>query len=43
VISSVGWAKADVEDMAAKAAETNQAKVTPLFQPGEQIADFRAG
>jgi peroxiredoxin len=43
VISSVGWAKADVEEMAAKAAERNQAKATSLFRPGEQIADFRAG
>jgi peroxiredoxin len=43
VISSVGWAKAEVEEMASKAAETNQAKATSLFQPDEQIADFRAG
>lgn len=43
LISSVGWAKVDVQEMASKAAETNQAKAAPVFQPGEQIADFRAG
>ena len=42
-ISSVGWSKADVEEMAGKAAEANNAKATPIFQPTEQIADFRAG
>jgi peroxiredoxin len=42
-ISSVGWAKADFEQMARKAAEANNAKFAPLFQPAEQVADFRAG
>jgi len=42
-IASVGWVKADVEQMAHKAAEANQATSTPIFSPGEQIADFRAG
>jgi peroxiredoxin len=42
-ISSVGWVKAEVEEMARKAADTNQAKGAPIFGPGEQIADFRAG
>ena len=42
-IASVGWVKTDIEQMARKAADANQAKATPLFQSGEQIADFRAG
>ena len=42
-ISSVGWSRADVDAIAGKAAEANNAKLTPIFQPSEQIADFRAG
>jgi peroxiredoxin len=42
-IASVGWSKAEVEEMARKAAEANNAKATPIFQPTEQVADFRAG
>jgi peroxiredoxin len=42
-ISSVGWARADVEEIAGKAADANHSKPAPIFQPAEQIADFRAG
>ena len=42
-ISSVGWSKADVEEIARKAADANHAKPTPIFQPTEPVADFRAG
>jgi len=42
-ISSVGWSRADVEQMAQKAAEANRAAPQPVFQPSEQVADFRAG
>ena len=42
-ISSVGWSRADVEQMAQKAAEANGAAPQPIFQPSEQVADFRAG
>ena len=42
-IASVGWSKADVAEMARKAAEANNAKSSPIFQPTEQVADFRAG
>ena len=42
-ISSVGWSKADVEAIARKAAGANNASPLPVFQPAEQIADFRAG
>lgn len=42
-ITSVGWSKADVTEMARKAAQANNAKLSPIFQPTEQVADFRAG
>ncbi len=42
-ISSVGWAKSEVEEIARKAAEANRAEPQPVFQSSEQIADFRAG
>jgi len=42
-ISSVGWSRGDVEEMARKAAEANGGPANPIFQPREQIADFRPG
>lgn len=42
-ISSVGWARADVEEIARKAASLNGQTLKPIFQPTEQVADFRAG
>jgi len=42
-VSSVGWSRADVEEIARKTAEANQAQPSLIFQPSEQIADFRAG
>jgi peroxiredoxin len=42
-ISSVGWTKADVEEMVRKAAEANNAPPLSIFQPSETVADFRAG
>jgi peroxiredoxin len=42
-ISSVGWVRQEFEEMAGKAASTTGNTPTPLFQPSEQIADFRAG
>lgn len=42
-ISSVGWSRKDVEDMHRKAAEELGAGVVPLFKPGEEVRDFRAG
>lgn len=42
-ISSVGWVKADFEQINRKMAETG--KITPavVFKPGEDVLDFRAG
>jgi peroxiredoxin len=42
-ISSVGWSRKDVEDIHRKAAEELGAGVVPLFKPGEDVRDFRAG
>ena len=42
-ISSVGWSKAEVEEIARKAAQENETTPQPLFQPTESIAEFRPG
>ena len=42
-VSSVGWVRSDIEDINRKAAESASETAKPVFQPGEQIADFRAG
>ena len=42
-ISSVGWDRHEIEDMSRKAAEANVDLAKSIFQPGESVADFRAG
>jgi peroxiredoxin len=42
-ISSVGWSRQDFERIVSEAASVNGEPPKPVFQPGEQIADFRAG
>ena len=42
-ITSVGWVKQEVEDLNRKLAEAQQISLRPLFQPGEDVSDFRAG
>ena len=42
-ISSVGWDRQEIEDMSRKAAETTGDHAKSIFQPGESVADFRAG
>ena len=42
-ISSVGWSRQEFEEMASKAASATASVPTPIFQPKETIADFRAG
>ena len=42
-ISSVGWARQEFEEMASRAAAATGDPPKPVFQPTEQIADFRAG
>ena len=42
-ISSVSWMRQEFEAIARKAAETTGTTAKSIFQPTEQIADFRAG
>jgi peroxiredoxin len=42
-VSSVGWSKADVEEVSRKLAAAQQTAPPVLFKPGEDVRDFRAG
>lgn len=42
-VSSVGWVKADFEQINRKMAETGTSVPAVLFKPGEDVRDFRAG
>jgi peroxiredoxin len=42
-VSSVGWLKADLEEINRRMASAGNLSVTPVFKPGEEVADFRAG
>ena len=42
-ISSVGWVKQEVEDINRKLAAAQQMALPAIFQPGEDVRDFRAG
>jgi peroxiredoxin len=42
-VSSVGWLKADFEEVNRKMAEAGKLAAAPLFKPGESVPDFRAG
>lgn len=42
-VSSVGWVKADFEQINRKMAEAGKAAPAVVFQPGEDVRDFRAG
>jgi len=42
-ISSVGWVKQEIDDINRKLAAAQQTALPPIFQPGEDVADFRAG
>src|SRR5258705_5702696 len=42
-MSSVGWAKKEVEDLNTRLAELQQTSPRLLFQAGEDVRDFRAG
>lgn len=42
-LTSVGWLKADVEECARKIAAANSTAPAMIFQPGEDVRDFRAG
>lgn len=42
-VSSVGWVKADFEQINRKMAEWGKTPPATLFKPGEDVRDFRAG
>jgi len=42
-ITSVGWVKQEVEDINRKLAAAQQITLPAIFQPGEDVRDFRAG
>lgn len=42
-LSSVGWVKADVEEVGRRMAERGNIASAILFKPGEDVRDFRAG
>src|ERR1700732_2603334 len=42
-ITSVGWGKQEVEDINRTLAAAQQTPPFPIFQPGEDVRDFRAG
>lgn len=41
--SSVSWSKADVQELNRKLAKLNDSPPATIFQPGEQVPDFRPG
>jgi peroxiredoxin len=41
--SIVGWVKQEMEQVNAKLAAARQGALLPLFKPGEDVRDFRAG
>ncbi len=42
-VSSVGWVKADFEQINRKMAEAGKISPAGVFKPGEDVRDFRAG
>ena len=42
-VSSVGWVKADFQEINRKMAEAGKTSPAPVFKPGEDVRDFRAG
>ena len=42
-VSSVGWVKADFEEMNRRLEESGQTAPQTMFKPGEDVRDFRAG
>lgn len=42
-VCSVGWARQDVEEINRRLSNALATPATPVFQRGEEVADFRAG
>lgn len=41
--SSVGWLRSEIEDLNVAVARASGAEVKPLFHPGEDVPEFKAG
>ena len=42
-LSSVGWSKPDIEELNRRVAEIAGARPKPVFKPGEDVPEFKAG
>jgi peroxiredoxin len=42
-IASVGWSRQDIVEISRRAAAAAGDELVPVFEPDEQVADFRAG
>jgi peroxiredoxin len=42
-VSSVGWLRADFTEINSKMAESGKSAPSAIFNPGEEVRDFRAG
>jgi peroxiredoxin len=42
-VSSVGWVRKDFEEIAHRMASSGNLPAAPIFKPGEEVRDFRAG
>jgi peroxiredoxin len=42
-MTSVGWDKKDIEELNRRLAQASNAAPVPVFKPGEQVPDFKAG
>lgn len=42
-VSSVGWSRNDMEQIYRRMTDLNHSGSVPLFKPGEDVRDFRAG
>ena len=42
-VSSVGWNKLEFEEIAGRMASAGKLPPAPIFKPGEEVRDFRAG
>lgn len=42
-MSSVGWSKADIEELNRRVAEVAGVAPKPVFKPGENVPEFKAG
>jgi peroxiredoxin len=42
-LSSVGWSRQDILEISRRAADSAGHELVPVFQPDEQVADFRPG